>query len=236
MKSHLGRVSKYGSKFSFEMPTVAAVLQCLIDSLRSKGGGGLVELFESAANNNTREMLELVRRFLTSKFLDSIDIADNYRSDASYRIRVFHPVRTLMLGDSVHYDPNSSPFCNLFDVQRSNSLEHFTRLTALSFLLSLANTQTQQVFARVSDVTSHICKVGYTAAHASCTIQYLFERRCIESRDPVELCSNDAQEVCISQLGRYHVTHIVAFFPYLDPVSVDTTIMDSDAYADIRDV
>lgn len=58
----------------------------------------------------------------------------------------------------------------------------------------------------------------------------------MESRDPVENWSDDIHDVCITELGKYHVSQLINFFPYLDAVSVDTPIMDDKARLEVRDV
>ncbi|MDY3562257.1 hypothetical protein R5W23_003719 [Gemmata sp. JC673] len=237
LKSQQSRTAQYGSKFSYEMPTVAAVIQCLLDSIRSRGGSDIVQLFSSAANNNTRAMLVLVKKYLTSKFLDSRTIAESYMHDASYRIYDYQIIRTLMLGDSVHYDPSSSPFCNIFDIQHANPVEHFSRVTALNFLNTFADSQPQQAaYVRVSDVKTHLCTMGYTAEHAHRTVQFLFEKQCIESRDPIEKWSDSIEFICITHRGKYHVAHLISRFNYLDAVSIDTPILDDATRAELRDV
>jgi hypothetical protein len=223
-----------GSSFSFEMPKVATVIECLVESFRHRRQ--LVALFEAASNGNTRDLLKFTYQFLTSKFLDTDFIVESFTEDPKYKVPVHHALRALLLGDSLHYDPRICTFLNLFDIQQADRLEHFTRLTLLHFLSTVADGHPTYGFARITDAVSHLCKVGYSANHAQWTIRYLFERACVEPRDPVETWSDEVKEIRLSPLGRYHITDLISHFVYFDAVIIDTPILDSTSRATITEV
>lgn len=223
----------FGSTFSFSLPNVATVLNCLTESFRHRKQ--LVTLFEATGNGNTREMLRYVYQFFTSKFLDTQEIVDLYRADPTYRVPVHHALRALLFGDFIHYDPKVCPFINLFDIQQADRLEHFTRLTALNYLSTIADTHPTYGYARVNDVVTHLCKVGYSTSHATWTLRYLFEKGCVEPRAPVEKWSEEVKEVRTSHLGRYHLTELIGHFAYFDAITIDTPILDPATSAKVWD-
>jgi hypothetical protein len=63
----------------------------------------------------------------------------------------------------------------------------------------------------------------------------LFERRCIESRDPLEEWSDDIREIRVTDLGKYHLSHLLTKFNYFDAMIVDTPILDDNARRQIGD-
>ncbi len=141
----------------------------------------------------------------------------------------------LLYRDSVHYDPKTCIFVNLFDVEQADRLQHFTRMTVLTHLSVVSQAHPTLGFARLSDVLTHLTKVGYSSAHASWTVKYLFEKACLESRDPMEKWSEDIREIKLTSLGKYHITELLTF-AYFDAMTIDTPIMDTNARGRIYDV
>jgi hypothetical protein len=195
-----------------------------------------VALFEAVANVNTRDLLRYTYQFLTSKFLDTSEIVDSFTKDPEYKVPVHHALRALLYVDSLHYDPKACKFINLFDIQRADRLEHFTRLTLLHYLSTQPDVHPTYGFARITDAVSHLLKIGYSSSHAQWTIRYLFERSCVESRDPVEAWSDDVKEIRPRPLGRYHITDLITHFAYFDAITIDTPILEPLIRASITNV
>ena len=86
----------FGSTFSFELPHVATVLECMTESFRHRRQ--LVSLFEAVANGNTGDMLKYTSQFLTSKFLDTQEIVERFCADPDDRVPVHHALRALLFG------------------------------------------------------------------------------------------------------------------------------------------
>ena len=212
---------------------VSTFLDCLIESFRQKPQ--LVAVFESVANGNTRDLIKYVYNFLTSLHLDTTLILNKYRGDASYRVPVHHALRALLFDNFMHYDPKRSRFVNLFDVQQADKREHFTRLATLSYMSTISVTEPAYGYARVQDIVNHLCQVGYTATHAIWTMHYLFDRKCLVSRDPIEQWSDDIKELRYTDLGKYHLIELHKKFSYIDAMIIDTPIIDVRARATITD-
>ena len=181
-------------------------------------------------------MLRSVYSFLTSLHLDTNEILDKYRVNPKYLVPVHHALRAILFEDCMHFDPRRSPFTNLFDVQHGDRTEHFSRICALTFLIAVPDAHPKYRFAKVLELYQHLQHAGYSASHASWTVEYLFTRKCIESRDPVEHWSDGVKEVRITSLGKYHIGDLCRTFQYLDAMSVDTPVMDDLARVKITDV
>ena len=226
--------SPLSSRFTMELPSVVQFLECLIKSFRRRRE--LVNLFDAISNGNAREVLISVYSFLTSLHLDTREILHQYQNDPSYLVPVHHALRSILFGNFMHFDPQKSQFVNLFDIQHSDRIEHFSRLSALAYLSSIPNGHPTYGFAQVSEICQHLQHSVYSSDHSTWTIEYLHARKCVEARDPVEKWSQGVQHVRITPLGKYHITELCSTFQYIDAMSVDTPVIDEDARASIRDV
>jgi hypothetical protein len=223
-----------GATFAFEMPQVSLFLECLTESFRHKAQLG--DLFQAVSNGNTRDLLKYTFAFITSRHLNTNEIVDKYQSDRKYRIPVHHALRALLYGNYLHYDPKKSTFVNLFDLQQANAQEHFTRVVVLHYLSTVPTASPTFGFAKVGQIVAHLTQAGYTNTHSNWTLRLLFERRCIESRDPLEEWSDETRELRATDLGTYHIAHLMRTFNYMDAMTVDTPILDDEARAEIADV
>jgi hypothetical protein len=78
---------------------------------------------------------------LTSLHLNTKKIIDEYRSN-NYLMPPHEALRAILYGDFIHYFPEKSLVINLFDIQKADPLEHFTRLLSLNYLASISEGST----------------------------------------------------------------------------------------------
>jgi hypothetical protein len=218
-----------GKDISFHLPKVAALLQCCEDSFfRSRK---LTDVFDAVANGNVRKLLTYIREFLTSMHLDTEKIVE--RIPDGYRIPDHEAVRALLYGDFLHFDPEHSPFANLFDISRADRGEHFSRFLALHFLNRVS---TNFGYCDADELMQYLCQIGFTDEHVRTTIKALESKQCCEYRLPGhDMGVVDAQIRCTS-LGRYHICHLAPLFQYMDAITIDTPIIDTDVRHKIHDV
>ena len=222
------------SRISMDLPKVAMFLETLANSFRRRHA--LVDLFEATSNGNTRELLAYIHSLLTSRHLDTQEIIEAIELDEHYSVPPHHALRAILFSDFNHYDPSRSAFLNLFDLQHSNPAEHFTRWTVIVYLMTVPDEHPTYRFALVADLVDHLQQCGYSSQHALWTLQYLFTRKCLESRDPVENWSDEVKAVRLTALGRYHIAVLAKEFAYVDAVTVDTPIIDEHARGRVGDV
>lgn len=218
---------------ALQLPSVSKLLDYVAHSFRKNRG--LADLFTAISNGNARELLVYVYDFLVSMHLDTEEIFMRW-DEGKNPVPVHHALRAILYGDHMHYDPGKSPFINLFDIEHSDSSEHCSRLCALVYLNSIADGHPTYRFCKLEELYDHLQHHGYRSVHVVSTIQYLFEKKCIESRDPLELWRDGVRDVRITSLGRYHVTELCRTFQYLDAVSVDTPVLNQSAVKLIQDV
>ena len=74
---------------------------------------GIIPMLEDVSNGNIRKLLDLVKKILSSGYLDTKKIHDKIVSSGNYIIPDFEGVKTLLFGDNMNYDSKSTPFINL---------------------------------------------------------------------------------------------------------------------------
>ena len=77
-------------------------------------------------------------------------------------------------------------------------------------------------------LTPRSSRAGYTAKH-------LHEKKCYESRDPIEEWSEAIRELKVTSLGKYHINSLAHNFQYIDAISVDTPILDDSVRQSVKD-
>jgi hypothetical protein len=192
-----------GANSSFQLPSVATVLECLVESFRRNSR--LTSLFEAISNGNARDLLTYVYNALTSLHLDTNKIISSYDNTGSYIMRDYEALRAILFGNSMHYEPEASPFINLFDIHRADRMEHFSRFLALHHLASIPEVSPSFGYGALSDVIRYLCQLGYSEEHARYTIRHIFYTQYCESADPIEDWSDTIRELRITTRGRYHI-------------------------------
>jgi hypothetical protein len=217
---------------SLILPTTAEFLAGCIKSFQRSDA--LCDVFDAVANGNARDVLAFVEQMLTSMHLNTDDILKRFRT-GGFDMPVHEALRALLFVNSFQYDPTRSAFVNLFDLDRADPQEHFTRFITLRHLCSAPVDRVERGYLPLTTIIRYLCQLGYSEEHAKGTIQLLFRRRCCEADIPLEEWSNDIKKLKATHLGRYQVIELVKTFTYFDAVVVDTPILDSDVRAQIID-
>jgi len=220
-------------EFSFNLPTVSTFLECCAESFRANKK--LCRLFDAVSNGNARDLLTYVYKVLTSYHLNTGKILTKYKA-GGYIMPVHEALRCLLFGDSLHYDPDRSLFINLFDIQKADPVEHFTRLATLHYLATVPDAHPRYGYAPVAEIVRYLCQLGYSEEHVNETLQYLLKRRCCEASIPVDEWNPDVRNLRLTSLGRYHIGELVYTFTYMDAVTIDTPILKDAVRQDVQDV
>jgi len=222
----------FSSGVSFDLPTVGRFLDACVHSFVSNRN--LSDLFDVVSNGNARDLLAKVSEFLTSQHLNTAKILEKSEK-GHYLISEHEAVRALLFGDFMHYDPSRSTFINLFDIERADPMEHFSRFTTLHLLVAIPSGHPSYGYASTNSLIRHMCQIGFSEDHARSTVRYLFEKDYIESKTPSDEWDNSIENLRITSLGKYHIMTLVNQFGYMDAVVVDTPILDDSTRAVIQD-
>ena len=222
----------FGLEVSLDLPKVAMFLRCCEATAYEKKD--LIAMLDAVSNGDLRALLNYTKAIVTSRHLDTRKILEKIPD--GYRIPVHEGLRALLYGDHLHYDPRRSIFLNLFDCLHADKREHFARFLVLHFLARLNLSSASRGYVRHDEVTSYLSSLGFGSAFAEDTVHLLYDKKCVESKVPGLLWSDQLELFRITSLGRYHVTNLVSAFQYLDAVVLDTPIIDPDIRKNITDV
>ena len=127
-------------------------------------------------------------------------------------------------------------FVNLFDILHADPMEHFSRFLTLHFLNRIGEGSPSRGYCSLQGVIQYLCQLGYSEGHAKQTIEFLYSKKCCEPRIPeVVWTAVGNGDIRITNLGRYHATHLISSFEYVDAVVVDTPITTPASKKLIRD-
>lgn len=223
----------FAVEVTYQLPTCAQLLDACIGSFASNRK--FSDLFDAVSNGNARDLLAYVSKFLTSKHLDTSKIVEKWRN-GGYVVPEHEAIRALLYLDTMQYDPSSSAFINLFDIERADPLEHFSRYLALHHVLNVPDRHPSYGYVHVRELIRYLCQLGYSEEHSLTTTSILFNAQYLDSKMPSDEWSDDIEELKITSKGKYHITSLVNTFTYMDAITVDTPILDDLTRADIRDV
>ena len=149
---------------------------------------------------------------------------------------VHEALRALLFGDYLQYEPESSAFINVFDIDRSDPMEHFTRLLVLFHLCHVSRGHPAYGFIPAVTVERYVCQLGYAGDHVQDTMRLLYDKGYIEAKMPGETWDNHAALLRVTPRGMYVARTLVREFTYVNAVVVDTPIIDDSIRCKVWDV
>lgn len=203
-----------------------------IDTNRS-----LVECIDNIASGNVRLGLDLIRQFFGSGHVDTAKIIEIYERGENYRIPLHEFLRAIIYGDGVHYDPQSSPIVNLFDISWEDKREHFL-LPAILVTLRDANPSVHEHgFLENAFLYDRLQECGYIPAQIDFALRRAHDGKVIEYSGRETGGGVDLTRLSfrITSLGSYHISRLVCCFQYIDAIVVDTPILDQNVRSRIND-
>ena len=214
-----------------------AIIRVFLDSLISSDP--LKECIENVAGGNVRLALDLVRQFFGSGHVDTKKIVEIYEKQRRYDVPVHEFVRAIIYGDARRYDPDRSPFANLFDLSQADPKEHFLLPLTLGFLsLHAKSPASEEGFVETDKVYEGLQGLGYMADQIDATIVRGCRKKLMETaaRRIPKPGEEMPQALRVTTVGMYHYARLSRMFPYLDAVVVDTPILNRDLRGAIEDV
>ena len=196
----------------------------------------ITSLFEAVANGNLRELLQHVGSTITSWHLNTVEMTKIIRDEGVFYLSHHQAMRAMLYGNSIYFDPELSPFINLFDLKFADPVEHFLRPLCLFLLDDLNAKSISRGFMLFSDLVAKATAYSFTEDQIEETLMLLFAKRLVEDDSFSEQWPGVGLSLRLSLLGRYHVAELMSRFEYIDAVVVDTPIVDVSTSAQIRTV
>lgn len=224
-----GRISLSAEGITLDSSVLRDYIDVLIHSLQKNAA--LCECLDNVSRGNVRRALDLLTSFVGSGHVDTTKILGIWRDTHSYVIPLHEFLRAIIYGGAQHYDPNSSPIVNAFDISSPNVREHF----AMPIILNLLDRSSQHGgieygYVLLSTVYEHCQSCGFSVEEIDFVLERAVGGELIESS--VGAASNrpaGAERVRLSQSGAYLLRRLLGMFVYYDGVVVDTPIVSDEA-------
>lgn len=186
----------------------------------------LMTLLDNLAGGNMRKALEFVTQFIGSGHVDTSKIIGiETRDPGGYFIPLHEFLRSLLHGDGVYYNPDTSPIANLYSIDRPSRPDHFLAPIALSHVRSRGELKDTSGYMEVSELYRHLQSLGFAVDAVDFSLRRLSHHRLIEAPlDDFDPSRSD--RLRITTVGMYTLNTLPGLFTYNDAVIVDTPILD----------
>lgn len=198
----------------------------------------ILEFIENIAAGNVRTALDFITAFIGSGHVDTDQILKIEGQGKNYELKMHTFLTAIILGNSIYYDPNTSPMVNIFDISTSDGKEHFALPLLLGVVDQATGADVKEGFVDTAKVYDAMQSMGFTPDQIDFAVSRGCKKNLIETnaRRLPEPGEPMAASIRITQRGLYHIHRAAHEFPYLDSVVVDTPLVDRQSRAAIRDV
>jgi len=230
-----GRFSLGAEGITLDSSLLKDYIEVVIHSLNRNDS--LCECIDNVSRGNVRKALDLLTSFIGSGHVDTRKILGFWRESHSYIIPLHEFLRAVIYGDYEHYDSNSSPIANAFDISSTNSREHFALPILLNFLERNAQHGAVELgYVLLNRVFEFMQSISFTVEEIDLAIARSVNASLIESS--VGAASDrpaGAERLRLTQSGAYLLHRLMRQFVYYDAVVVDTPITSDDYRSRIGD-
>ena len=134
----------------------------------------------------------------------------------------------VIYGDNEFYDPLASFVPNLFDISTRDGREHFLLPLLLAYIQLVGEGAVGHGYVGLEDIQSFALGLNYRENQVDYALQRAESKKLVEK--PILSAGDDGGgRYRITTVGAYADKRLVASFPYVDAVVVDTPIVDEDA-------
>ena len=228
-------VQTLGGDIGINLERLDSIIRVFLQSLEENRD--LVEFLDNIAGGNVRLSLDLVRGFFGSGHVDVDKIIRIFEQSGHYQIPLHEFYRAVAYGDHEHYNPNSSPIANLFDLISVDKKEHFILPISLSILQATSNTDSNSGFIESDRLYDQLQKIGFVPRQIDQVISRSTRHKLIETDFSNLEDERDhlPKTMRITTIGAYHIQKLITQFSYIDTVIVDTPILSSEYRTRIMD-
>ena len=222
-----------------QLVNIATFLKALLYSLSKNQE--LIEFLSHITAGNIRSVVEFVTKFIGSANVNAEKIINIMESKNHYRIPVHEFWKAALLGEYSHYDPLSSLALNLFDVRNADPNEHFLLPMIIGYLDFDGEHKSGEGFVTLASIVSEMQNWGFTPKVTETALRRANNKKLIETPQRVTFDEDESGLIgempkCfrITTIGAYHLLRWIGEFSYLDAMSYDTPILDSELFDDLR--
>jgi hypothetical protein len=190
----------------------------------------LYPFLDNISNGNIRKAIELIKKFFGSGHVDTEKILEISEGQGYYTVPVHELLRSVIFGDNIYYNPNSSEIVNLFEVRNYDPKEHFIIPLILGVLYDYSSNNREQGFLKISDLYSYIQRHSFLPTQLDSALNFMYSKGLFETSQKGNILNTNSQELMIrvSSSGIYHLQYLINSFTYIDAMIADISIFDED--------
>lgn len=217
-------LSKIDGKTSFSK--LHKLIQSFRDSLESNRD--LYPFLDNVSNGNIRKAIELIKKYFGSGHVDTEKILRITEEQGMYTVPVHELLRSVIFGDNIYYDPDSSEIVNLFEVRTYDSKEHFIIPLILGVLNDYSANNRNQGFILVNDLYSYMQSQGFIPHQIDSALNFMYSKGLFETSQKGKALDTNNQNLMLraTSCGIYHLSYLINSFTYIDAIIVDVSIFD----------
>jgi hypothetical protein len=196
----------------------------------------LAELLDNISNGNVRLVLDLIQQFFGSGHVNTERIHNAFQRQGYYLIPLHEFIRAIMFGDNAFYEPNRTPFVNLFDIATPDPKEHFLLPLLIATIYMLRSTSSSEGFIETREITAALQSIGFLPTQIDHAIVRGCQKHLIEAtaRRIPEAGADLPPMLRSTSVGLYHINKLCGMFTYLDTIIVDLPILDPAVNRQVR--
>lgn len=192
------------------------------------------EFVDNNSNGNLRRALGFVSEFVGSGHVDSEKIFQIIEAQGRYTLPLHEFFRAVMFGNSVYFDPTSSPIVNVFDISTNDCREHFLMLAVLSYVERIGGIGNEDGYVSTADLYSTFQSLGFSEFQIRSTIGRATKKELLAMPRIQSDVSTD--RLRIMPAGAYTARRLVGEFAYFDAMIVDTPVVKEEYRVSITPV
>lgn len=195
----------------------------------------LYQFLDNISNGNIRKAIELIKKYFGSGHVDTEKILRITEEQGTYTVPVHELLRSIIFGDNIYYNPNSSEIVNLFDVRSHDPKEHFIVSLILGLLHDYAANNRNQGFVSTNELYQYIQGQGFIPAQIDTALNFMYSKGLFETSQKGNSLKTNSQGLMVrtTSNGNYHLNYLLQSFTYIDAVIIDVSIFDSSSRGQI---
>ncbi len=223
--------------------SVKSFLLSVKGSLFGVQNSGMLRFLHETTFPNIREGLEIFKHFLLSGHTDVAKYILRAQSNPNSvsAIPMWEFVKAIALDNRKYYNHNYSIVYNLFSPV-DGSTNHFLKIKLLKFLyIKIEQENFSERAISLNEIKNVFTNAGYKEIIILKELDDLFNNRLIDTStnlSDVDYIKKTVEQhnIYISLKGYYYLTELKNRFHYLDLISQDTEIFDSEYYSALRQI
>lgn len=236
-------ISEGGSKVQVDKTHIIEFLSSVEHNILNETNKEIIEYINETTYPDIREGLRVFRAYLTSGYTNVDEIVFRElnragRSDKMPTTRIFEFVKSIALGNRLHYKHEGSYLVNLF-YPSEGSRDYFIRLRIMKWLAKeIKAVGWSRLYHEKGRIKDFFDDLGYRKSKIDIELQRLLRYGMIDTDSVVsdidtEETVEDSARIALTRKGYFYLTNVCKRFYYLDLVVMDTPIYERIAYEQI---